>query len=248
MLAQIDETLPFDEPLTELGQQDGRLRPAWQWAYLAGKRSFRFGDDRYPIFDARGRPRPFQVCTDFLLDTLQRGSGSWFRPQGEPAGRTSGGLDWDDFGGQLALRGANRFVALTLEHPEMFEARSLPPEEQIPIGKLDALSAYLLTHADEFAPGDMVLLYGWTPWDRHERHYHSFYVYESDPLTGMPIAIVGNAGRPTIRYWRVEALRTPDRTILHRARPRLEWLETIFGAGTELAPSPPPLTAGPFPG
>ncbi|MDF3071414.1 MAG: hypothetical protein K0R38_7015, partial [Polyangiaceae bacterium] len=39
---QVDEGLPFDEPKTEDGQQDGKLRPEWRLAYLNGSSSFEF--------------------------------------------------------------------------------------------------------------------------------------------------------------------------------------------------------------
>src|SRR6185369_16944491 len=58
MKEQIDEGLPFDEPKTEDGQQDGKLRPEWRMAYLNGSSSFEFNGDRYAVFDGSGRPRP----------------------------------------------------------------------------------------------------------------------------------------------------------------------------------------------
>ena len=42
MVAQVAEKLPFDEPLTEYGQQDGELRRRWLAADLAGKSRFEF--------------------------------------------------------------------------------------------------------------------------------------------------------------------------------------------------------------
>jgi hypothetical protein len=38
MIAQIEDGLPFDEPITEHGQQDGHMRYRWLSAYLAGQR------------------------------------------------------------------------------------------------------------------------------------------------------------------------------------------------------------------
>lgn len=40
----VGEALPFDEPKTEEGQQDGNLRPAWRWAYTHGWDSYTFND------------------------------------------------------------------------------------------------------------------------------------------------------------------------------------------------------------
>jgi hypothetical protein len=240
MLAQIEEALPFDEPLTEVGQQDGRLRPSWRWTYLQGKQGYRFNGDLYPIFDARGRPRPPQVCIDFMLDTLERASGTWWKPQGKPPGKARGALDFDEHG-RDQLRSISAFVEFARSKPDWFELLTPP---LVPIGRLDRLASELTLRADDYENGDMLFIFGKTPWDPHTPHYHSFYVYETDPLTGFPIAIVGNAGRPTIRVWRLEAMRTPKRALVHRIRPRLEWLESIVPALEDPALVPPPLVAG----
>src|SRR5690606_11641206 len=76
---QIAEGLPFDEPKTEYGQQDGKLRQEWLWAYRRGDSRFVFNEDQYHVFDARGRPRVPQVCIDFIRDTYERASGSWYQ-------------------------------------------------------------------------------------------------------------------------------------------------------------------------
>jgi hypothetical protein len=69
-------------------------------------------------------------------------------------------------------------------------------------------------------------------------------VYESDPVSGMPIALAGNPGRPLLQTWQFEAFRTPDRSIWYRARPRLDWLENSVVLPDETGtPAPPPLTA-----
>src|SRR5690606_24270572 len=46
MRSQIEEALPFDEPKTEEGQQDGSLRPEWLRAYARGDTTFEFNEDR----------------------------------------------------------------------------------------------------------------------------------------------------------------------------------------------------------
>jgi hypothetical protein len=243
MLAQIEEALPFDEPLTEVGQQDGRLQPSWRWAYLQGKQGFRFNVDLYPIFDDRGRPLPPQVCVDFMLDTLERASGTWWRPRGQEPGKSRGALDFDDFDRQK-LRSMPAFVEFARSKPDWFELVTPSP---VPLGKLDRLADELTRHADDFESGDALIIFGKTPWDDRTPHYHSFFVYETDPLTGFPIAIVGNAGRPTIRVWKREAARTPKRALVWRIRPKLEWLESIVPALEDPALMPPPLVAGPRP-
>ena len=80
------------------------------------------------------------------------------------------------------------------------------------------------------------------PWQRRVMHYHSFFVYETDPVTGVPIAIVGNPGRPSLRVWETEARRTPRRAIWHRIRPHLHWLESVVSPTLELDETPPELS------
>lgn len=75
-------------------------------------------------------------------------------------------------------------------------------------------------------------------------HYHSFFIYESDPVSGIPIAIVGNAGVPSLRVWNTEMRRTPRRSIWHRVRPQLHWLESVVPAGGAENIEPAPLALG----
>ncbi len=240
MRAQIEEGLPFDEPLTEMGQQDGRLRPNWRFAYTRGRRGYRFDVDWYPVFDPDGRPLVPQVCTDLLLDTLERASGRWWRSQGQPPGLTEGKLAFDPIE-RAALRGAWHFLEWTQEMDAWFDVWVVPEAERFGIGRRDRLARFFAERAD-FRNGDMGFVYGWTPWDDHERHYHSFYVYETDPVSGAPIAIVGNAGRPSIRPWETEQIRTPRRELIRRIRPRTAWLGSFLSAPTTPEGPPPPLS------
>jgi hypothetical protein len=90
----------------------------------------------------------------------------------------------------------------------------------------------------------MVLIRGKTPWDPSKSHYHSFIIYENDPLSGAPLYVAGNPGRPVIRAWETEAQRTPLRQIVLRIRPRLEWLESIVPVDREAERRPPTLGEG----
>jgi len=74
--------------------------------------------------------------------------------------------------------------------------------------------------------------------DDGKMHYHSFFVYEADPVTGAPSLVAANAGRPRIRPWEAEMLTAPQRSIRARIRPRLEWLELVLG-GAAAAKAPP---------
>jgi hypothetical protein len=243
ILAQIEEALPFDEPITEDGQQDGNLRPAWIWAYNHGWDSYEFNDDHYRVFDGAGRPKIPQVCIDFITDTLERASGTWWRRQPEQRQRQLGRLNFDE----LAIdnrRSVDRFVRFAQDHPEWFDVLELEPEERIRFIERDRFFAYLLEQRDKYLPGDIVTIHG--PRDDGEMHYHSFWIYDSDPVTGMPTLVASNAGRPRIRTWEFEMRVAPQRSIKHRIRPRLPWLETVLVTGERTAERPAPLASAPI--
>lgn len=247
MRDQIDEQLPFDEPYREWGQQDGVLRYKWRDAYFGGKKRFELNGDDYYVFDLQGHPKIPQVCVDFLTDTLERAAGTWWTPLGTPPKRVVGGLDFDTLNNPV-LRRASAFVEHAHEHPEQFHAYDTPPEQQIPFWRREAFTNYLLQNVDKFVSGDIVLIRGQTnfekKWERPIMHYHSFFIYENDPLSGIPIAIVGNAGVPSLRVWNTEMRRTPQRSIWHRIRPQLHWLESVVPPGGAPNLEPAPLALG----
>jgi hypothetical protein len=89
----------------------------------------------------------------------------------------------------------------------------------------------------------VVVIRGFAPWDHYNvPHYHTFFVYETDPVSGMPILLIGNAGKPRLQSWEPVMARTPQRKIEHVIRPRLDWLTTVIAAPEE-APRVPPLLA-----
>lgn len=237
MREQVDEGLPFDEPLTEYGQQDGQLRGAWRYAYLAGRTSFEFQKDRYYVFDPAGRPRTPQVCIDFIFDSLERAGGSWWLPRGQRPGRSMGKLDLVALA-QLDYRRAASIVELAKARPDLLELYELPNDQRVPFKYAAQVADHLTQHADDYLPGDVVLIRGYAPWDKPWRprvmHQHSFFVYETDPLSGMPIVLAGNPGRPVLQTWQFEAFRTPERSIQSRIRLRLVWLrQFVADSGAE---------------
>lgn len=246
ILEQIKEGIPFDEPRREYGfQLDGVLRKNWRHAYLTGKNSFAYNGDRYYVFNRDGRPYVPQVCVDFLTDTFERLSGTWWNPKGQPRGRTVGKLDYDptDIVARAQLRKIPGFLEHVRAHPEQFELLDVPTGERIELGEQAALYEYLSANQADYQPGDIVIIRGRTPWDPIEMHYHSFFIYENDPVTGFPIALAGNAGRASVRVWETEAGRTPKRSIWYRVRPKTEWLEAIQAEPMNGAvEQPPPLS------
>ena len=220
--SEVEEGLPFDEPKTEEGQQDGQLRPAWRRAYLDGRDRYTFNDDKYWVFDGRGRPHVPQVCIDFVMDTLERSSGAWFRGRGERRELVAGRLNFDDFSLDNR-RSVETFVSFTAAHPESFEVSETPPEARIAFREHERFFADIFAHRDEYRPFDIVTIFGLR--SDGKLHSHSFFVADRDPVTGMPIAVAANAGRPRIRSWENEMQNAPQRAIRAHIRPKLSWLE-----------------------
>lgn len=244
MRAMIEEGLPFDEPKTEVGQEDGKLRPEWARAYRSGKHTYEYNGDRYDVFDRLGRPRVPQVCIDYMIDTFERAGGAWWLPRSQKVRqKTTGRLNLGDFS-RSRLRQTSYLRELALERTDMFEVWDVPQKERIELGYKDQFFAWLGHNADEFQAGDMILIRGLTPWDEVDEHTHSFFVYDTDPATGVPIAIAGNAGPANLWSWETEARRTPKRTVRTRIRPKLEWLETFIDTSSREPIPPPPLVAG----
>lgn len=225
MVAMVSESLPFDEPLTEEGQQDGNLRPAWRWAYTHGWDSYTFNDDGYTVFDVKGRPRVPQVCIDFITDTLERASGTWWMGRDSERQRVLGGIDFDDIGIENR-RSVDVFIRWAEEHPEWFDVYRLAPEERVRFMERPSFFSHLADNVDRYMPGDVVAIHG--PRADGENHWHSFYVYDWDPLTGMPMLLASNAGRPRIRTWEGEMRAAPLRSIHTRIRPRMDWLSQVI--------------------
>jgi hypothetical protein len=239
---QVDEALPFDEPKTEDGQQDGKLRPEWRNAYLNGSSSFEFNGDRYAVFDAAGRPRPPQVCIDFVLDTFERASGTWWQPRSQGRQRVLGRLRFDD----PALenrRSVERFIDFARSHGEAFDVYEPAPEARVPLRNRALFFAELYRSRAQFQRGDIVAILG--PRDDEKLHYHSFLIVDADPLSGMPTELAANAGRPRIRSWEGEMQNAPRRSILARIRPRPLWLEALLAPETAVSVDAPPAPLGP---
>ncbi len=244
MVAMVGEALPFDEPRTEEGQQDGNLRPAWRWAYTHGWDSYKFNDDGYTVFDLQGRPKIPQVCIDFITDTIERASGTWWTNRDSERQRVRGGIDFDDVGIENR-RSVDVFIRFAEEHPEWFDVVRLADDDRVRFIDRPAFFAHLARHADRYLPGDVVTIHG--PRSDGENHWHSFFVYDWDPVTGMPILLASNAGRPRIRTWEGEMRAAPRRSIFARIRPRLDWLESVIGPAKSVSlRGPAPLISAPI--
>jgi hypothetical protein len=64
-------------------------------------------------------------------------------------------------------------------------------------------------------------------------------------MTGQPIVLAGNPGKPLLQTWQFEVFRTPDRSIWYRVRPHMEWLASVLTPSSENPLMPPPLAVDP---
>lgn len=224
IVAQVQEGLPFDEPKTEEGQQDGKLRQEWRTAYLQGHNSFTFNGDKYSVFGSQGRPRVPQVCVDFVVDTWERLADTRWLNSAEGRGRHVGRIDFSTLGIENR-RSVDRLIDYARNKPAWFEVVEFAEPERVPFMDRKGFFQHLFAHHRDFQPGDVVAILGLR--DDERLHYHSFIIVSSDPLTGMPTAVAANAGRPRIRSWEAEMQNAPRRSIIARIRPRLAWLEAL---------------------
>jgi hypothetical protein len=215
--AQLGEALRFDRPEGEEGpDRDGHLRPVWMDAYLRGRASFEVDETSYQVFDASGRAWPPQVCVDFVLDTFERASGTWFAPRGSKPARIRGRLDFKDTG-IVNQRGVIAFGDFAEAQPDLFHFRRFQGKERIPFGERTRFFQFLADHADEIRPGDVVAIHGLK---RDERiHQHAILVEWSDPITGFPAGLADQMKRPRRRTWEGIMAEAPKRSLYYRARP-----------------------------
>ncbi len=219
---QVAEGLPFDRPREEeTAERDGQLRPAWSWAYKAGQSWFSFDERTYPVFDPMGRPHPPQVCVDFVLDSFERASGSWFSPRDQQPERKLGALDFDayEIDNRRAVLAFEKFAS---ERKELFEHVRFEPAERIQFRERERFFGFLQQNADRFRPGDVVAIQGLK--NDGLIHQHAILIEDVDPVTGFPDALADQMRRPRRRTWEGIMAEAPLRSLLYRVRPRPEIL------------------------
>jgi hypothetical protein len=221
---EVAEGLPFDEPKTEEGQQDGKLRHEWRDAYLQGRYTFTFNGDKYFVFGSKGQPRIPQVCVDFVVDTWERLAGTRWLGAGEGRGRHVGRIDFNALDIENR-RSVDRLIEFARNKPQWFDVLEYAEGDRVPFLDRKRFFKRLFDHRRDFQPGDVVAILGRRDDDR--LHYHSFIIVSDDPLTGMPTTVAANAGRPRVRSWEAEMQNAPKRSIIARIRPRLAWLEAL---------------------
>lgn len=214
---ELVEALRFDRPEGEkTAEHDGELRPFWASAYRMGRSSFDYEGSSYLVFDGAGKPWPPQVCVDFVLDTFERTSGTWFNPRGVTLGRTRGRLDFDE-AGIPNRRGVIAFGKFAETTPAYFEVRRFHDEERIQFRERTRFFDFLADHAEEVRPGDVVAIHGMK--GDHRIHQHALLVEWADPITGFPCGLADQMTRPRRRTWEGIMAEAPLRSLLYRARP-----------------------------
>ncbi|MFO0685843.1 MAG: hypothetical protein U0234_27540 [Sandaracinus sp.] len=231
--ALVDEAPRFDEPMDEPEgvQEDGQLRGAWLAAYLAGETTFVYGTVEYPVFDEQGRPIPPEVCIDFVLDAWQRGGGTWFRGEGEAPGRTHGSLDLAP-AGPLPRRSLENLLDYASGEGAVLDRFDVESENLVPLARGAAYAHAIARSADAFREGDALVVYGLRLQDMRN-HHHALLVLRTDPMTGVPMVVADNQGRPALRTLTSAMQAAPLRSIAHRLRLDLVALEEARANGVD---------------
>jgi hypothetical protein len=228
----VAEKLPFDRPRGAKDHlTDGKLRPLWLWAYRSGQLGFTHEQEGYLVYDDAGRPKPPEMCVDFVLDSFERAAGTWFEPLGHKPGRIVGALDFDSFG-TFNRAGVLDFGKFAESKPELFEFRRFSEDERIPFGERSRFFEYLLGHADDFRPGDVVAIQGLKR--DGNVHQHAILVEDTDPVTGFPYGLADQMKWPRRRTWEGIMGEAPRRSLLFHVRPTpllLLRLDPEHGAG-----------------
>jgi hypothetical protein len=221
--ALVRENARFDEPVNEPEgvQEDGVLRRAWTEAYLRGARTFTHREVEYPVFDSEGRAIPPQVCVDFVFDAWERGGGTWYRGADASPGRDAGTIDFGQTASPSAGAVPRRSIAQLLEYARnddaVLERFDVPRRERVALHEGGAYARALARTADAFREGDALIIHGLREQDMR-LHYHAVLVIRTEPVTGVPMVVADNQGRPRLRTL-VGAMRAaPLRSIDHRLR------------------------------
>lgn len=216
------EHLRFDEPYQEIGQQDGALRRAWVKAYRQQKGKFEFNNVSYDVFDNQGRPNVPQVCVDFLVDAIDRSAGTWYRPRGESPGRTSGWMTLRESMDNIDLRMVRNFVRKAKQLPDMWDVYDVPKENHFPFRRRDEFYRHIHEFPRVLNEADIFVIWGLRSDNRN--HYHSMFIYRTDPVFGMPVLFSDQAGYVRVRVLDEIMRAAPRRYILHWLRLKPEWL------------------------
>jgi hypothetical protein len=228
------EQLPFDEPKTEIGQQDGSLRAKWEQAYFNKVGSYWFNDDKYYVYGKGKSPRPPEVCADFIVDLLERTSGTWYANNK----RVIGNLD---IRGSMKKQGlyarrVNELVDYFKSQPENFKFLFAVDDPQFaptnywggpqvtPADGEGGLKEFLL--ASGVQVGDIIIISGRAPWD-HGKEIHNHSMIVSSLKNGEVDTIIGNDAWVREKKLTIEVARAPKRKVKYIVRLTNEFLLSL---------------------
>lgn len=208
----IKEMNQFDEPRTEVGQQDGSLRRHWIRAWHAHKGSYEVNGDKYYVRNREGKPVPPQVCADLIVDTFDRMGGNWWVYNSGRHLRINQVNSFSKFikSKDLSPRRVPDLINVMESNPDYFKLIYKREDSGVKIGK-HSKSIELMSSLN-VQENDIVFIQGTTPWDKTHIHWHSFFLYEFNDEKEDWI-ILGNSGMVAKRRLITESRRTPKRKI-----------------------------------
>ena len=106
----------------------------------------------------------------------------------------------------------------------ILERYDFPRRDRVPFRRRREFASALARNSHALQEGDLLVIHGLREEDM-ENHYHTVIVLSTDPLTGIPTVVAGNAGRPRIRSICAAMRNAPRRSIKHRIRVNQGWIE-----------------------
>ncbi len=225
---QTKEMLPFDEPRTEFGQQDGSLRGNWLNAYRKKKSFYYFNGDRYGTM-FKGKPHVPQVCADFIVDSIDRTAGTWFNSSLKYPTLIVGTINFRQsvIDQSFDPRRVEDLIKYFEKNENDFEFLFNSSDGNLgeKVGNNTVLKKFLKEKNTSI--GDIIFIRGRVKWDNYKvEHNHSFFVTSVNE-EGFVEKVTGNPIYPVERSLKVEGGRTPLRRVTHIVRLTDKFLENI---------------------
>ncbi len=227
----------FDEPKDEGEdvQEDGELRVAWKEAYFSHKKKFKYREVEYEVFDKAGNPIPPEVCVDFIVDTWERAFGTWYAKRSKPPSRIPGEIDFYAVA-NLSRRHIASILTYALSEDTPFERYDVPQRKWIPLASYRRFIKNLVKLSLHFRVGDLLVIHGLRDEDEQE-HFHTVLILSMDPITGIPVEVADNQGRPRISTLKTAMRAAPRRSIKYRLRLDFDKMITLTQKERERAAS-----------
>ena len=106
----------------------------------------------------------------------------------------------------------------------ILERYDFPGRDRVPFRRRREFASALARNSHALREGDLLVIHGLREEDM-ENHFHTVIVLSTDPLTGIPTVVAGNAGRPRIRSISAAMRNASRRSIKHRIRVNPGWIE-----------------------